>query len=98
MRQAERGETPHESVTVMLPWEDEPDTPRLDCNLADAIRWETYLAGKKYYFIALLVLLECTIPFFLIFESRKPQARELVTIAVLCAIALAGRAAFFMLP
>lgn len=59
---------------------------------------ETYLAGKKYYFIALLILLECTIPFFLIFESRKPQARELVIIAVLCAIGVAGRAAFFMLP
>ena len=59
---------------------------------------EAYLEGKKYYFIALLVLLECMIPFFLIFESRKPQARELVIIAVLCAIALAGRAAFFMLP
>ncbi len=59
---------------------------------------ESYLAGRKYYFIALLVLLECMVPFFLIFESRKPQARELVIIAVLCAIALAGRAAFFMLP
>ena len=59
---------------------------------------ETYLAGKKYYFISLLVLFECMVPFFLIFESRKPQARELVIIAVLCAIALAGRAAFFMLP
>jgi len=34
----------------------------------------------------------------LIFERRKPQARELVIIAVLCAIAVAGRAAFFMLP
>ncbi len=33
---------------------------------------ETYLAGRKYYFIALLVLLECMISFFLIFESRKP--------------------------
>ena len=59
---------------------------------------ETYLAGKKYYFIALLILLECMIPFFLIFESRKPQTRELVIIAVLCAIGVAGRAAFFMLP
>lgn len=59
---------------------------------------EAYLAGQKYYFIMLLVLLECMIPFFLIFESRKPQARELVIIAVLCAIAVAGRAAFFMLP
>ena len=59
---------------------------------------ETYLAGKKYYFISLLILLECMIPFFLIFESRKPQARELVLIAVLCAIGVAGRAAFFMVP
>ncbi len=59
---------------------------------------EAYLGGRKYYSIALLVLLECMIPFFLIFEGRKPQARELVIIAVLCAIGVAGRAAFFMLP
>lgn len=59
---------------------------------------ETYLEGKKYYFISLLVLLECMLPFFLIFESRRPQARELVIIAVLCAIGVAGRAVFFMLP
>ncbi len=57
-----------------------------------------YLEGKKYYFIALLVMLECMLPFFLVFEGRKPQARELVIIAVLCAIAVAGRAALFMLP
>ena len=57
-----------------------------------------YLAGKKYYFIALLILLETMLPFFLVFEGRRPQARELVIIAVLCAIAVAGRAAFFMLP
>lgn len=33
LRQVERGEKPHESVTVMLPsfaWVDKPDTPRLD--------------------------------------------------------------------
>ena len=59
---------------------------------------EAYLGGRKYYFIALLVLLECMLPFFLIFEDRKPQARELVTIAVLCALGVAGRMAFFMLP
>ena len=38
------------------------------------------------------------LPFFMVFENRKPQARELVIIAVLCAIGVAGRAAFFMLP
>ena len=57
-----------------------------------------YFEGRKYYFISLLILLECMLPFFLIFEGRKPQARELVLIAVLVALNVAGRAAFFMLP
>jgi energy-coupling factor transport system ATP-binding protein len=37
-------------------------------------------------------------PFFLLFEGRSPRARELVLIATLCAIGIAGRAVFFMLP
>ena len=53
---------------------------------------------KNYYVLAVAVLLEAMIPFFLIFEGRKPQARELVVIAVLCALNIAGRAALFMLP
>jgi len=57
-----------------------------------------YLGNRHYNIMAILVLFECMIPFFLVFESRKPKARELVTIAVLCAIGVAGRAAFFMLP
>ena len=57
-----------------------------------------FLGDRKYYFISLLVVLETMLPFALVFESRKPQARELVVIAVLCAIAVAGRSAFFMLP
>ena len=57
-----------------------------------------YLGNQHYNVTALLVLLECMLPFFLVFESRKPKARELVVIAVLCAIGVAGRSAFFMLP
>ena len=57
-----------------------------------------YLGNQHYNMTALLVLAECMLPFFLVFESRKPKARELVTIAVLCAIGVAGRSAFFMLP
>ena len=37
------------------------------------------------------VLAECMLPFFMVFEGRKPKARELVVIAVLCAIGVAGR-------
>lgn len=56
------------------------------------------LGDRKYYFIFMLVMLEAMLPFVLVFEGRKPQARELIIIAVLCAIGVAGRAAFFMLP
>lgn len=58
----------------------------------------TKLQDKKYYFISLLVLLEAMVPFFLVFENRKPKVREIVTIAVMCAMAIAGRVAFSMLP
>jgi energy-coupling factor transport system ATP-binding protein len=57
-----------------------------------------FLGDRKYYFISMLIILETMLPFALVFEGRKPQARELVIIAMLCAIAVAGRAAFFMLP
>ena len=57
-----------------------------------------FLGDRKYYFTSLLIILETMIPFILAFEKRKPQARELVVISVLCAIAVMGRAVFFMLP
>ncbi len=57
-----------------------------------------YLGDRKYYFISLLIIFETVLPFCMIFENRKPQAREIVVISVLCALAVAGRTAFFMLP
>ena len=57
-----------------------------------------YLGDRYYNAVALMVLAECMVPFILVFEGRKPKARELVVIAVLCAIGVAGRSAFFMLP
>lgn len=57
-----------------------------------------YLGDRKYYFISLLILLETMLPFALAFESRKPQARELMVISVLCAIGVVGRTAFYMTP
>ena len=57
-----------------------------------------YMEDRHYNLVAVLVLIECMLPFLLVFEGRKPKARELVTIAVLCAIGIAGRGLFFMLP
>ena len=57
-----------------------------------------YLSDRHYNLVALAVLFECMLPFFLVFEGRKPKARELVVISVICAIGVAGRSVFFMLP
>ncbi len=57
-----------------------------------------YLDDHSYNLVAFVILFECMLPFILVFEGRKPKARELVTIAVLCAIGIAGRSLFFMLP
>ncbi len=58
----------------------------------------TYFGDRRYYIVSMAIVVYTMIPFFMSFEGRKPQARELVVIAVLAAIAVAGRAAFFMLP
>ena len=34
-----------------------------------------YLGSRKYNLISLIILLETMLPFFLIFEGRKPKAR-----------------------
>lgn len=49
------------------------------------------LSGRAYYVTSTLIIMEILIPFLLAFESRKPQARELVVIAVLSALAVAAR-------
>lgn len=56
------------------------------------------LEDRKYYFISLLVLLEALIPVLLTLERRETGSRKLTALAVLCALAVVGRAAFFMLP
>lgn len=51
------------------------------------------LNGRSYYITSTLVIIEILIPFLMAFEGRRPQARELVTVAVMCAVAVAARAA-----
>ena len=57
-----------------------------------------FLNDRSDYFISLCIIILSMLPFFLVFENRRPQAREVVVIAVMAALAVAGRAAFFMLP
>lgn len=52
----------------------------------------TKMQGRSFYLTSTLVIIEILIPFLIAFEGRKPKARELVVVAVMCAIAVASRA------
>lgn len=58
----------------------------------------TQLPGRWYYLTSTLIIIETMLPFFFLFEKRRPQARELVSIAVMCALATVSRIAFAFLP
>lgn len=57
-----------------------------------------FLDQNNFYLVSCLLVVEAFLPFLFIFDKRKPRARELVLLSVLCAIAVAGRAALYMLP
>lgn len=56
------------------------------------------LGGQVWYLTSLLIIVFTLCALFLVFESRRPQARELVVLAVLSALAVASRAAFAAIP
>lgn len=57
------------------------------------------LFGRQYYAVTgTLTVMLSMLPFFFSFEHRRPRAREIVPIAVMAALAVAGRAAFAALP
>lgn len=57
-----------------------------------------FLNDRSNNFIALCIIGLAMVPFCMVFEERKPQAREILLIAVMSALAVAGRMAFFMIP
>lgn len=59
---------------------------------------ETVLQQRKYYFISILLLLEAVGSFFLSFEHRKPKIREIMIVAMMTALVVVSRAAFYMVP
>lgn len=54
--------------------------------------------GGSFYVTSTLAIVCVLVPFFAAFEGTRPPAHDLVIIAVLCALAVVGRAAFFWLP
>lgn len=56
-----------------------------------AVILSTMLSGGQFYMIfSLVVIVCCMAPFFMVFEKRKPKAREIVLIAMMSAITVAA--------
>nr|WP_106784638.1 ECF transporter S component [Lysinibacillus timonensis] len=58
----------------------------------------TLLEDRKYYIISVIIIFLACIPFILRFEMRKPQPREILLIAVMAGISVAGRVLFAVTP
>ncbi len=54
--------------------------------------------NKQYYLTSVIIILLAFAMLFARFERRRPQAREIVILAVMTALAVAGRAAFYWAP
>ena len=59
--------------------------------------WDYFVLNSDIL-LALVFLVACAIPFFLVFDKRKPQARELIPIAVMAALGVVGRTVFAIIP
>lgn len=67
--------------------------------IAAACVLNKFVSGKEFYYPMTVIIIICSLlPFFISFEKSKPSSRELVTVACICALAVASRAAFYALP
>ena len=48
------------------------------------------LINQNYYLISIVIIILAFVVFFFSYEKKKPQAREIVTLAVMSAIAIAS--------
>ena len=55
-----------------------------------------FLDNERYMVISLALLIYTMVPFFMVFEKRKPKAREIVLIAMMAAITVCAQLFFHM--
>lgn len=60
--------------------------------------WRDYLILNSDLLLAILFLVVSALPFFLVFDQRKAQTRDVVPIAVMAALGVVGRAMFAIIP
>lgn len=58
----------------------------------------TLSGGRNYALMSFVMVILAMVPFLMLYELKKPQAREWIPLAVMAAIASVGRAAFAAIP
>lgn len=53
---------------------------------------------RQYGLFSMLIAILACVPFFLKYEKRKPQARELLLVSIMCALAISSRVLFAFAP
>ena len=68
-------------------------------SLVFVLIWQTLFAKSiNYYISSIVVLVLSMLPLFAVFESKSLTARDLTLTATLIALAVVGRAAFYLIP
>lgn len=62
------------------------------------IIFTVFLGGNNYFLISIVISFIACVPFFYSYEKRKPEAREVIVISIMCALAVLSRIAFAFVP
>ncbi len=73
-------------------------TLRPSLNIKSERTFTDTLIANSDIILSLLFLVISSLPFFLVFDKRKSQARDIVPIAIMSAIAIIGRLIFSIIP
>lgn len=68
------------------------------CLIALAVLSNMFLGNEKYMLIATVAAIISCVPFFMRFENKQNNSREVVIIAVMIALCIAGRFIFTLIP
>lgn len=61
--------------------------------------WQLFFSEKiNYYIVSAAVLILSMLPFFISFEAKKVDSREITLVSSLIALAVVSRAAFYLIP
>ena len=66
--------------------------------LLGVIIWQLFSSTTSYYLVSVAILILSMLPFLISFERSDKSASELAILAGITALAVAGRAVFYLVP